>query len=90
MSNNDSPPVKALRRAVAICGTQEHFARLVGRGLTQSNVSMWLARNGASAQHCPTIERVTGGQVKCEQLRPDVEWAVISKRQKTAAKRQKR
>lgn len=29
------------------------------------------------AEYCPTIERLTGGQVRCEQLRPEVEWHVL-------------
>jgi DNA-binding transcriptional regulator YdaS (Cro superfamily) len=88
--NDRTPQTKALRRAVVICGSQVALAKAVGRGLAQSNVSMWFTRENIPAEHCPTIERVTRGLVKCEQLRPDVEWAVISKRQKTAAKRQKR
>lgn len=33
------------------------------------------------ADHCPTIEAITG--VRCELLRPDVDWSVL--RQKTEA-----
>lgn len=29
------------------------------------------------AEHCPAIERATNGQVRCEDLRPDVDWAVL-------------
>jgi DNA-binding transcriptional regulator YdaS (Cro superfamily) len=29
------------------------------------------------AEHCPRIERITGGAVRCEDLRPDVEWSVL-------------
>ncbi len=29
------------------------------------------------AERCPAIERATAGQVKCEDLRPDVDWAVL-------------
>lgn len=29
------------------------------------------------AERCPAIERLTQGQVRCEDLRPDVEWAVL-------------
>jgi DNA-binding transcriptional regulator YdaS (Cro superfamily) len=29
------------------------------------------------AEHCPDIERVTNGEVRCEDLRPDVNWSVL-------------
>lgn len=29
------------------------------------------------SEHCPTCERLTGGAVTCEELRPDVEWGVL-------------
>lgn len=29
------------------------------------------------AERCPDIERATGGQVTCEELRPDIDWAVL-------------
>jgi DNA-binding transcriptional regulator YdaS (Cro superfamily) len=38
-------------------------------------VSQW--RNGSRqvpAARCPDIERATGGAVRCEDLRPDVDW----------------
>jgi DNA-binding transcriptional regulator YdaS (Cro superfamily) len=41
-------------------------------------ISQW--RNGIRpipAERCPAIERATGGVVRCEDLRPDVDWAVL-------------
>lgn len=32
------------------------------------------------AARCPAIERATGGQVRCEELRPDIDWAVVRRR----------
>ena len=29
------------------------------------------------AEHCPAIERATSGEVRCEELRPDVDWAYL-------------
>lgn len=29
------------------------------------------------AERCPAIERATNGAVRCEYLRPDVDWAVL-------------
>ena len=30
-----------------------------------------------AAEHCPRIERATDGMVRCEQLRPDVDWGYL-------------
>lgn len=41
-------------------------------------LSQW--RNGVRAvpaERCPAIERLTDGQVACETLRPDVDWAYL-------------
>jgi DNA-binding transcriptional regulator YdaS (Cro superfamily) len=38
---------------------------------------MWKHRGRVPAEHCPSIERATQGAVRCEQLRPDVEWFVL-------------
>lgn len=41
------------------------------------------------AERCPAIEKATGGLVRCEVLRPDVNWAVLrapKRRTKTEAK----
>lgn len=29
------------------------------------------------AERCPAIERATGGAVRCEELRPDVDWSAL-------------
>lgn len=29
------------------------------------------------ADHCPGIERETAGAVRCEELRPDIDWAYL-------------
>jgi DNA-binding transcriptional regulator YdaS (Cro superfamily) len=39
-------------------------------------VQSWI-RTRVPAEWCPTIERATGGQVRCEDLRPDVAWEVL-------------
>ena len=38
-------------------------------------VSQWAAmQRNVPAERCPSIERVTDGKVRCEELRPDVDW----------------
>lgn len=34
------------------------------------------------AERCPDIERITKGLVTCEELRPDVNWAVLRNSEK--------
>lgn len=46
--------------------------------VSPQSVSFW--REGerrVPADKCPLIERVTGGAVTCEELRPDVAWDVL-------------
>ena len=47
-------------------------------GVPQACISQWA--NGVRAipaEHCPKIERATGGLVRCEDLRPDIDWGVL-------------
>lgn len=47
-------------------------------GVTPGAVSQWVSgTTEVAAERCPAIERATGGQVRCEDLRPDVEWSVL-------------
>ena len=64
----------ALQRAADLCGGASVLAGLLG--VSVQVVSNWRGR-GVPASRCPMIERATLGQVKCEELRPDIEWAVL-------------
>lgn len=47
-------------------------------GVTGGAISQWV--NGlcaVPAERCPAIEAATGGLVRCEDLRPDVQWSVL-------------
>ena len=42
--------------------------------------SVYFWRSGGRrvpSDYCPRIEEATGGQVRCEDLRPDVRWDVL-------------
>lgn len=39
-------------------------------------IQSWL-RTRVPAEWCPDIERATQGRHRCEQLRPDVDWATV-------------
>ena len=44
--------------------------------VTQVSVHGW-AYGRVPADRCPDIERFTAGLVRCEDMRPDVNWAVL-------------
>jgi len=60
------------------------LARAVG--VAPAVVSQW--KNGVRRvppSRCPAIEQATGGAVRCEDLRPDVDWAYLRGTNKEAA-----
>lgn len=67
--------MEALLKAVEVVGGVSRMAEMVG--VSPSAPSMWKSRGKVPAQHCPAIERATNGAVRCEDLRPDVDWSVL-------------
>ncbi|WP_150590662.1 helix-turn-helix domain-containing protein [Pandoraea eparura] len=76
-----TPEQLALAKAVEIVGGQSALALALREWhptIQQPHVAKWLkSPNGCPADYCPDIERLTKGQVTCEQLRPRVNWAVL-------------
>jgi DNA-binding transcriptional regulator YdaS (Cro superfamily) len=68
-------PAAALEAAIALADGPVALARKLDVPL--SLPSMWRSRGRVPADYCPAIERVTEGKVRCEDLRPDVEWSVL-------------
>lgn len=64
-----------IKRAAQIVGSQRELARQMG--VTPGRVCQWATTDRIIADYCPKIERITGGQVRCEDLRPDVDWAYL-------------
>lgn len=63
-------------RAAEIVGSQVALA--LALRVTKAAVSQWKDEGRrVPAEHCPAIERLTRGAVRCEDLRPDVEWDVL-------------
>lgn len=63
-----------IQTAINTAGGAQALAELIA--VPAQSVYFW--RSGARrvpAEYCPAIERVTG--VRCEDLRPDVEWGVL-------------
>lgn len=62
--------------AADIAGSQNALA--VALGVSKGAVSQWKEQGRqVPAEHCPLIEKITGGVVRCEHLRPDIEWSVL-------------
>ena len=64
----------AMAVAVEFVGGVTKLAAMLG--LSVQRVSNWRSRR-VPAEYCPAIERATGGAVRCEQLRPDIDWVVL-------------
>ena len=66
----------AIEKAAKILGSQTELAELCG--VSRGAVSQWKgAERKVPAEYCPLIERATQGRVRCEELRPDVQWDVL-------------
>lgn len=89
--NKRMTPLDALNKAIELSGGKVGgFAAKIGVG--QSVVSNWRARMAESpvdkvvpAEYCPAIERVTRRAVRCEELNPSVDWAVLRRPRAKAA-----
>jgi DNA-binding transcriptional regulator YdaS (Cro superfamily) len=67
--------IAALKRAENHLGSQTALARAIG--LVPQVVNNWHRRGNVPAEYCPLIERATDGAVRCEHLRPDVDWPFL-------------
>jgi DNA-binding transcriptional regulator YdaS (Cro superfamily) len=69
--------------AAQIIGSRSALAKIVG--VSKGAVWQWEHERRVPAEHCPVIERATSGAVRCEDLRPDVDWAYLRGTKKKAA-----
>lgn len=68
----------AILRAADQLGGQASLARAMG--VQPPTVNQWAKGDRPiPAERCPQIEALTSGKVRCEELRPDVNWAVLRK-----------
>lgn len=77
MENTSESPLKAgslaaLQLAIIKAGGKSALAE--GLGVSYQVLSNWCSR-GVPAERCPDVERLSG--VRCEALRPDVNWSVL-------------
>lgn len=68
--------ITKLNQAIELLGGRPAFAAALR--VSPQMVWNWVHRDTTiPAQHCPTIERLTGGKVVCEDFWPNAEWAYI-------------
>jgi len=66
----------AIKHAAHLTGGTTALANLLN--IKPPTVSQWLTGiRRVPAEQCPRIERLTDGLVCCEDLRPDVDWAIL-------------
>lgn len=63
----------ALNQAITAAGGLTAFTQVIEAPSVHAVKGWRMTR--VPAEYCPRIERLTG--VKCEELRPDIEWAVL-------------
>lgn len=66
---------KAIEKAISGIGSQQILAKECG--VSQQTVSLWLNGGKMDVKYIPAIIKATEGKVRAEDLRPDVDWAVI-------------
>jgi len=75
---------QAIRKACDLAGGQAALAKLLG--VTPGAVHQWCnGKRPIPAEQCPEIERATSGGVRCEELRDDVSWDVLTRRARRRA-----
>ena len=72
MTSQKHPITKAFKAV----GSGSELARRLG--VHVSMPSQWaMGHRPIPAERCIEIERITNGAVRCEELRPDVDWAYL-------------
>lgn len=65
-----------IRKVCKIVGGQAALARLLN--VATPTVNQWVVgKRRIPAERCPTIERLVDRKVRCEEMRPDVDWAFL-------------
>ena len=67
--------MSGIKQAVAICNGQSSLARACG--VSQTAVLKWLCGGKMEVKYIPAIIKATKGEVRAEDLRPDVDWETI-------------
>lgn len=75
--------MNGIDKTIAYFGGLAPAARALGVGRYQV-IQAWRAAQRVPAEHCPRIEELTNGEIRCEELNNRVNWSVV--RNSTPAK----
>jgi DNA-binding transcriptional regulator YdaS (Cro superfamily) len=64
----------ALTKAIDLLGGVVATANALG--VSKAVVSNWKKR-GVPVEYCPTLEKLTARQIRCEELNGSIDWAVL-------------
>lgn len=67
--------MNGIKQAVALCNGQSSLARACG--VSQTAVLKWICGGKMDVKYIPAIIKATNGEVKPQELRPDVDWETI-------------
>ncbi|AUK49435.1 helix-turn-helix domain-containing protein [Pasteurella multocida] len=67
--------MSGIKRVIKICGNQKSLASICG--VSQQAVNKWAKGGKMDVKYIPAIIKATNGKVTAEEIRPDVDWAVI-------------
>lgn len=73
---------KFLASISRVFGSQTALASKLG--VTPQAVQQWAKKEKIPAEHCPVIERLSGGVLRCEDLNSDIDWAYLRATNKSA------
>jgi DNA-binding transcriptional regulator YdaS (Cro superfamily) len=63
-------------------GASARLARAIG--VSSVTVSHWVSgHKQVPAERCLAVEAATSGTVRCEELRPDIQWGVLRERRRS-------
>ncbi|MCA3188308.1 MULTISPECIES: helix-turn-helix domain-containing protein [unclassified Cupriavidus] len=71
------------KRAIKAAGGAPAVARLFG--INPVSVYDWINNNRIPAERCPALERAGKSEVRCEEMRPDVDWGYLREHAVAAA-----
>lgn len=63
------------KRAIKAAGGAPAVARLFG--ISNMSVYGWIETGRIPAERCPALERAGKSAVRCEEMRPEVDWAYL-------------
>lgn len=66
----------SILKAISLLGGPVAAARAL-RVKRYQTVQQWAATGRVPAKYCPEIERLLDGEVICEHVCPDVDWAFV-------------